>query len=215
VSAVLKLRINNAEHSVEVDPDATLLTVLRDRLDLTGTKYGCGEGQCGACTVLIDGKARRSCLTRVSSVGDAHVLTIEGLEKNGRLHPLQQAFLDEGAFQCAYCTSGMILAGVAFLKDHPSPTETEIARGMNGNVCRCGTHPRIVAAVRKAAQALRGTGGTESQIVPSPPALLPRERGEPSEASEPSPLGEGGAKRQVRGDHSILDYARLSKESPA
>lgn len=155
MSGVFKLRVNNTEHSVEVDPDATLLSVLRNRLDLTGTKYGCGEGQCGACTVLIDGKARRSCLTPASSVGSAHVLTIEGLEKNGRLHPVQQAFLDEGAFQCAYCTSGMIMAGVAFLKDHPNPSQAEIIRGMNGNVCRCGTHPRIVAAVRRAAQALK------------------------------------------------------------
>jgi aerobic-type carbon monoxide dehydrogenase small subunit (CoxS/CutS family) len=155
MSVILKLRINNTEHSVEADPDATLLSVLRDRLDLTGTKYGCGEGQCGACTVLIDGRARRSCLTTVSSVGSAHVLTIEGLEKDGCLHPVQQAFLDEGAFQCAYCTSGMILASVAFLKDHPNPTEAEIARGMNGNVCRCGTHPRIVAAVRRASRALK------------------------------------------------------------
>ena len=149
--------VNNKKYRVEAEPDATLLSVLRDRLDLTGTKYGCGEGQCGACTVLIDGKARRSCLTPASSVGSARVLTIEGLEKNGRLHPVQQAFLDEGAFQCAYCTSGMIIAAVAFLKDHPNPTEAEIARGMNGNVCRCGTHPRIVAAVRKAAQALKET----------------------------------------------------------
>ena len=155
MSVILKLRVNNTEHSVEVDPDATLLSVLRDRLDLTGAKYGCGEGQCGACTVLIDGKARRSCRTPASAVGSAQVLTIEGLEKNGRLHPVQQAFLDEGAFQCAYCTSGMIIAGVAFLKDHPNPTETEIVRGMNGNVCRCGTHPRIVAAVRRASQALK------------------------------------------------------------
>jgi len=155
VSVILKLRINNTQHSVEADPDATLLSVLRDRLELTGTKYGCGEGQCGACTVLIDGRARRSCLTTVSSVGGAHVLTIEGLENDGRLHPVQQAFLDEDAFQCAYCTSGMILAGVAFLKDHPNPTEAEIARGMNGNVCRCGTYPRIVAAVRRASRALK------------------------------------------------------------
>ena len=155
MSVILKLRINNTQHSVEADPDATLLSVLRDRLELTGTKYGCGEGQCGACTVLIDGRARRSCLTTVSSVGGAHVLTIEGLENDGRLHPVQQAFLDEDAFQCAYCTSGMILAGVAFLKDHPNPTEAEIARGMNGNVCRCGTYPRIVAAVRRASRALK------------------------------------------------------------
>jgi len=155
VSVILKLRINNTQHSVEADPDATLLSVLRERLELTGTKYGCGEGQCGACTVLIDGRARRSCLTTVSSVGGAHVLTIEGLENDGRLHPVQQAFLDEDAFQCAYCTSGMILAGVAFLEDHPNPTEAEIARGMNGNVCRCGTYPRIVAAVRRASRALK------------------------------------------------------------
>lgn len=152
---MFNLRVNNAVHSVEVDPDATLLSVLRDYLGLTGTKYGCGEGQCGACTVLIDGKARRSCLTPASSVGNAHILTIEGLEKNGHLHPVQQAFLDEGAFQCAYCTSGMIMAGVAFLKDHPDPTEAEITRGMNGNICRCGTHPRIVAAMRKASHALK------------------------------------------------------------
>jgi aerobic-type carbon monoxide dehydrogenase small subunit (CoxS/CutS family) len=155
VSAVLKLHVNNSEHSLEVGNDVILLSVLRDRLDLTGAKYGCGEGQCGACTVLIDGKARRSCRTPANSVGGAHILTIEGLEKNGQLHPLQQAFLDEGAFQCAYCTSGMIMAGVAFLKDHPNPTEAEIARGMNGNVCRCGTHPRIVTAVRRAADALK------------------------------------------------------------
>lgn len=155
VSAVLKLRVNNTENSVVADPEAPLLSVLRDQLGLTGTKYGCGEGQCGACTVLIDGKARRSCLTPASSVGNAHVLTIEGLEKNGRLHPVQQAFLDEEAFQCAYCTSGMIMAGVAFLNDHPRPTEAEIAKGLNGNVCRCGTYPRIVAAVRRASRAIK------------------------------------------------------------
>ena len=153
------LRINGANHSVQAEPDDSLLNVLRDRLDLTGPKYGCGEGQCGACTVLVDGKPRRSCITPVSTVASAQILTIEGLEKNGRLHPVQQAFLDEGAFQCAYCTSGMIMSGVAFLKDHPSPTEAEIVHAMNGNVCRCGTYPRIVAAIRKASQAMKESSG--------------------------------------------------------
>ena len=155
----LKLRINGTERTLQTDADTTLLSALRDQLGLTGTKYGCGEGQCGACTVLIDGKARRSCLTPAASVGTAEVVTNEGLETGGpgdaagRLHPVQQAFLDEGAFQCAYCTSGMILAAVSFLKENPHPTDAEIVRGMNGNMCRCGTYPRIVAAVRRAAGA--------------------------------------------------------------
>lgn len=155
----LKIRINGTERTLKVDPETTLLSALRDQLGLTGTKYGCGEGQCGACTVLINGKARRSCLTPASSVGSAEITTIEGLEAegqgdaNGRLHPIQQAFLDEGAFQCAYCTSGMILAAVSFLKENPHPTDAEIVRGMNGNMCRCGTYPRIVAAVRRASAA--------------------------------------------------------------
>ena len=147
----LKIRINRAERVLHVDPDTTLLSALRDQLGLTGTKYGCGEGQCGACSVLIDGKARRSCLTPAASIGTAEVVTIEGLETDGRLHAVQQAFLDEGAFQCAYCTSGMILAAVSFLRENPHPTDAEIVRGMNGNICRCGTYPRIVAAVRRAA----------------------------------------------------------------
>jgi aerobic-type carbon monoxide dehydrogenase small subunit (CoxS/CutS family) len=159
----LKLRINGAEQTLQAGPGTTLLSALRDQLGLTGTKYGCGEGQCGACTVLIDGKARRSCLTPAASVGGAEITTIEGLagqgttgDAAGRLHPVQQAFLDEGAFQCAYCTSGMILAAVSFLREHPHPTEADIVRGMNGNMCRCGTYPRIVAAVRRAA----GAGGS-------------------------------------------------------
>jgi len=147
----LRIRINGAERTLHVEPDTTLLSALRDQLGLTGTKYGCGEGQCGACTVLIEGKARRSCLTPAASIGTAEVVTIEGLETDGRLHAVQQAFLDEGAFQCAYCTSGMILAAVSFLRENPHPTDAEIVRGMNGNICRCGTYPRIVAAVRRAA----------------------------------------------------------------
>ena len=153
------LRINGTEHSVQADPEDSLLSVLRDRLDLTGPKYGCGEAQCGACTVLADGKPRRSCVTPLGAVGSAQVLTIEGLERNGGLHPVQQAFLDEGAFQCAYCTSGMIMTAVAFLKNNSNPTEAEIVRAMNGNVCRCGTYPRIIAAVRRAAQTLKESSG--------------------------------------------------------
>ena len=161
----LKIRVNGAERTLHVEPDTTLLSALRDQLGLIGTKYGCGEGQCGACTVLIDGKARRSCLTPAASVGAAEITTIEGLESkgegdaNGRLHPVQQAFLDEGAFQCAYCTSGMILAAVSFLKENPHPSNAEIVRGMNGNICRCGTYPRIVAAVRRAASGEAGKAG--------------------------------------------------------
>jgi len=145
------LHINGAVHHVASDPDRPLLTVLRDELDLTGAKYGCGEGQCGACTVLIDGQPRRSCVTELSSIGGKEITTIEGLARDGRLHPVQQAFLDAQAFQCAYCTSGMIMSSVALLRTNAHPGPEEIVRHMQGNVCRCGTYPRIVAAIRKAA----------------------------------------------------------------
>jgi aerobic-type carbon monoxide dehydrogenase small subunit (CoxS/CutS family) len=145
------LHINGSNLSVTAAPEESLLSVLRDRLKLTGTHYGCGEGQCGACTVLLDGVAARSCLTPVGGVGDAHIVTIEGLEQNGRLTPVQQAFLDEGAFQCGYCTSGMILSAVSLLRQTPHPTDQQIVASMNGNVCRCGTYLRIVAAIRRAA----------------------------------------------------------------
>ena len=130
-----------------------LLWVLRDELGFTGTKYGCGEGQCGACTVLIDGAPVRSCMTRVSAVASKDITTIEGLEQNGKLHPVQEAFIDADALQCGYCTPGMILSSVALLKKTPQPTEPEIRRALEGNVCRCGTYPRIIAAVRMAAGA--------------------------------------------------------------
>jgi aerobic-type carbon monoxide dehydrogenase small subunit (CoxS/CutS family) len=130
-----------------------LLYVLRDRLNLTGTKYGCGEGQCGACTVLIDGRPTRSCQMHASAVSGRKITTIEGLESDGKLHPMQQAFLDEEAFQCSYCTPGMVLSAVGLLKANPNPSDEEIIRGMNGNICRCGTYPRIVAAIRRAAEA--------------------------------------------------------------
>ena len=137
---------------VEAPGDETLLSVLRNRLALTGTKYGCGEGECGACTVLLDGKAVKSCQTLLSEAADARITTIEGLEQHGQLTAVQQAFLDTGAFQCGYCTSGMIMRATALLATTPKPTESEIVTRMNGNVCRCGTYPRIVEAVQRAAK---------------------------------------------------------------
>jgi aerobic-type carbon monoxide dehydrogenase small subunit (CoxS/CutS family) len=144
------LTINGAKFPVDASPDETLLSVLRNRLSLTGTKYGCGEGECGACTVLVDGHAAKSCQTVVSEVLAAKITTIEGLEQHGQLSPVQQAFLDTGAFQCGYCTSGMIMRATALLRDLPNPTEPEIISRMNSNVCRCGTYPRIVQAVQQA-----------------------------------------------------------------
>src|SRR5580658_9065020 len=135
----MNLHVNGKVRSVVADPESKLLNVLRDDLDLTGSHYGCGEGQCGACTVLINGRPTRSCLVPAGSVSDqaSAITTIEGLEKNGKLHPVQQAFLDEDALQCGYCTSGMILAAVALLQRTPHPTQAEIQRTMQGNVCRC------------------------------------------------------------------------------
>jgi len=148
---VLELHVNGTKRRVEVDGERKLLSVLRDDLDLTGAKYGCGEGHCGACTVLIDGRAARSCLTQVSSVEGKQITTIEGLERNGRLHPLQEAFLAVDAMQCGYCTAGMIMSGVGLLKKTPNPTDAEILRAMEGNICRCGTYHRVVAAIQQAA----------------------------------------------------------------
>jgi len=147
-----KLNINGSVRTIDVDESVPLLTVLRDDLDLTGSKYGCGEGQCGACTVLVDGVARRSCILPVGAVRDKKITTIEGLAKGEELHPLQTAFLEEEAMQCAYCTSGMIMSGVALLNSNANPSESDISSYMEGNVCRCGTHPRIVAAIRRAAK---------------------------------------------------------------
>ena len=144
------LNLNGARIKVKAPPDETLLSVLRNRLNLTGTKYGCGEGQCGACTVLLDGRATRSCMTALSAAANAKIVTIEGLEENGKLSNVQQAFLDEGAFQCAYCTSGMIMAATALLREIHKPSDEQIVEAMNGNVCRCGTYPRILDAIRRA-----------------------------------------------------------------
>lgn len=150
-----ELRINGKTVRVEADRDRTLLGVLRDELGLTGSKYGCGEGRCGACTVLIDGTPARSCTTKLAAVASREVTTIEGLERDGKLHPLQQAFLDAGAMQCAYCTSGMIVAGAALLRQNPSPSRQEIVEFMDGNICRCGTYNRIIAAIQAAARAVK------------------------------------------------------------
>jgi len=144
------LNVNGAHLRVNAPPEETLLSVLRNRLNLTGTKYGCGEGQCGACTVLLDGRATRSCMLSVASAVNAKITTIEGLETNGKLSPVQQAFLDEGAFQCGYCTSGMILSATSLLHQMHNPTEEQIAAAMDGNICRCGTYPRILDAVKRA-----------------------------------------------------------------
>jgi isoquinoline 1-oxidoreductase alpha subunit len=148
----MDLVINGARTRVSVDPDRPLLFVLRNELDYTGAKYGCGEGQCGACTVLIDGVARRSCVTPVGSVAGKEITTIEGLADGDRLHPLQEAFIACDALQCGYCTSGMILSSVALLRKNPSATETQIKQALEGNICRCGTYNRILSAVEKARQ---------------------------------------------------------------
>ena len=144
--------VNGRTYPIDAGPDTTLLTALREHLNLTGTKYGCGEGQCGACTVLVNGKAQRSCITKVASVGQKEVTTIEGLASGEELHPVQQAFLDEGALQCGYCTPGMIISAVALLKQNPRPAENDIVEFMDGNICRCGTYPRIINAIQRAAK---------------------------------------------------------------
>ena len=148
----LVLLVNGKQQRVESPPDEPLLSVLRNRLELTGSKYGCGEGRCGACTVLLDGSPVRSCRMPVSQAAGKKITTIEGLEQNGHLHPVQQAFLTHEAFQCGYCTSGMIMATVALLRSSPTPGDEQITRALNGNVCRCGTYPRIMAAVKEAAK---------------------------------------------------------------
>jgi aerobic-type carbon monoxide dehydrogenase small subunit (CoxS/CutS family) len=152
--ATIRLAINGRAYTVEADPQTSLLTVLREHLDLTGSKYGCGEGQCGACTVLVDGKAQRSCITTAGSVAQKQITTIEGLANGERLHPVQEAFLDAGVMQCGYCTSGMIMSAVALLKKNPQPSRADIIDFMDGNVCRCGTYPRIVSAIQSAARVM-------------------------------------------------------------
>jgi aerobic-type carbon monoxide dehydrogenase small subunit (CoxS/CutS family) len=149
---ITELDVNGSKLRIDADADRTLLSVLRDDLDLTGTKYGCGEGQCAACTVLVDGQPTRSCLTKVGSVAGKRIVTIEGLAPEGRLHPLQEAFIEADAMQCGWCIPGMILGAVGLLQRNPHPSEAEIVSGMNGHICRCGTYPRIVAAIQAAAK---------------------------------------------------------------
>ncbi len=147
---VTTLNVNGKKLPVNVDSEASLLSVLRNDLSLTGTKYGCGEAQCGACTVLIDGQPTRSCITSVGKASSKQITTIEGLEKDGQLHPLQEAFLKADAMQCGYCTSGMIMSSVGLLNKNARPSRDEIIHYMNGNICRCGTYQRIVAAIELA-----------------------------------------------------------------
>lgn len=155
MSKPIELVINGKRQQLFCDPETPLLAALRDDLGLTGTKYGCGEGQCGACTVLMDGTPRRSCQIPVSAAASRSITTIEGLEKDGHLHPVQQAFLDAGAFQCAYCTSGMIMSSVGLLSTKSTPSNDEIVQSLQGNICRCGSHPRVLEAVHRAAKVMQ------------------------------------------------------------
>jgi aerobic-type carbon monoxide dehydrogenase small subunit (CoxS/CutS family) len=146
------LNVNGVKHEVNVDPHLALLTVLRDYLNLTGSKYGCGEGACGACMVLINGNPTRSCITAADNATNKEIITIEGLEKNGKLHPVQEAFMATDAFQCSYCAPGMIMTAVAMLKKNPALTDDAIVKAMNGNICRCGNYPYILNAIKLAAK---------------------------------------------------------------
>jgi aerobic-type carbon monoxide dehydrogenase small subunit (CoxS/CutS family) len=156
--SVRNLRINGRPIEVDAEENRYLLEVLRDDLGLTGAKYGCGEGRCGACTVLVNGAPVRSCVTALKTVAGDEITTIEGLEQDGKLHPVQQAFLDAGAMQCGYCTCGMIMSAVGLLRKNPDPTREDIVEQMNGNICRCGTYPRIISALANAAKALKEVG---------------------------------------------------------
>jgi aerobic-type carbon monoxide dehydrogenase small subunit (CoxS/CutS family) len=155
--ATVRFTVNGKARTVNTEPERPLLEVLREDLGLTGTKYGCGEGQCRACTVLVDGKATASCVLPVRAAEGKKIVTIEGLAPASGLHPVQQAFLDEGAMQCGYCVPGMILTAAALLEQTPHPTDAQIVEGMNGNLCRCNGYPRIVAAIHRAAE-LKGGG---------------------------------------------------------
>lgn len=154
----MDLVVNGVRRRVQSDPERPLLYVLRDELELTGAKYGCGEGQCGACTVLLDGAPVRSCITPLKAAQGKPIATIESLDANGHLHPLQEAFIETDAMQCGYCTPGMIMSSLGLLRKNSNPSEAEIKSALQGNICRCGTYSRIVQAVRMAAQAANGGG---------------------------------------------------------
>jgi aerobic-type carbon monoxide dehydrogenase small subunit (CoxS/CutS family) len=151
-----QLHLNGAPRETSADPRRSLLSVLRDDLALIGCKYGCGEGECGACTVLIDGQPTRSCITSLAECAGKKITTIEGLASGEKLHPLQTAFIECNALQCGYCTTGMLMSGAALLQKHPQPTRDQIIDHMNGNICRCGTYPRIIAAIQQAAEPSKG-----------------------------------------------------------
>ncbi len=154
--AEFQLNVNGQPHQVEADPDSYLLYILRNHLELNGPKFGCGLAQCGACTVLVDGQATRSCQTPVSAVSDKEIVTLEGLGTEASPGPLQQAFIDEQAAQCGYCINGMVMTAQALLNSNPDPGDDEIRTALAGNLCRCGTHVRIVSAVKRAAKAAAG-----------------------------------------------------------
>jgi aerobic-type carbon monoxide dehydrogenase small subunit (CoxS/CutS family) len=151
-----QLHLNGAPRETSADPRRSLLSVLRDDLALTGCKYGCGEGECGACTILLDGQPTRSCITSLADCAGKKITTIEGLATGEKLHPLQTAFIECNALQCGYCTAGMIMTGSALLEKNPKPTRDQIIEHMNGNICRCGTYPRILAAINRAAELSKG-----------------------------------------------------------
>jgi aerobic-type carbon monoxide dehydrogenase small subunit (CoxS/CutS family) len=156
MARIIELQVNGTRERIDSEAERSLLSVLREELDLTGAKYGCGEGQCGACMVLVAGQPAPACVTPVGDVAGEEITTIEGLEVDGRLHPLQEAFLELGAMQCGYCIAGMIMSGVALLRNDPDPDEPDIAHAMEANLCRCGVYPRIVAAIRRAAEMQQG-----------------------------------------------------------
>jgi len=203
--STIRLAINGRSYTLEADPQTSLLTVLREHLDLTGSKYGCGEGLCGACTVLVDGKAQRSCITKIGAVAEKQITTIEGLASSfgpsqggsgeERLHPVQEAFLEAGAMQCGYCTSGMIMSAVALLQKNSQPSRDDIIDFMDGNVCRCGTYSRIVRAIQKAAGATKSGGPALQGSEPNARLLRRTER----DASRGSP-GSFAAQRTLAQD---------------
>lgn len=156
MASTIQLQLNGAPREISADARRSLLSVLRDDLSLTGCKYGCGEGECGACTVLIDGQAARSCVTTLAECAGKKVTTIEGLATGDKLHPVQAAFVECGAMQCGYCTTGMIMSGAALLQKHPQPSRDQIIDHMNGNICRCGTYTRIIAALHRAGELVKG-----------------------------------------------------------
>ena len=152
---MIELDINGVKHKIDAEPETSLLEVIREDLGMTGTKFGCGESQCGACTVLVDNEPTRSCVMPISDVVGQKIVTIEGLEKDGKLQPIQQAFIDEGAMQCGYCVAGMIMNAHGLLTANPNPTDAQIVARMNGNLCRCGGYPRMMAAIKRAAAAMK------------------------------------------------------------